>query len=191
MKPCRQSCLLNVARIDVPPTASLGSEQDDEPALGKVGQAINESVNEIPIVLTPPQNHCICDIAIVLFLKFGATQTLDRETEVVVYVLVISELLNHLSSGKAQLCHQTLRCRGLRGPNHECSSLMFTRARARDRWMLFCIVHSVWPDLASSPAIRVLTDLHECVPGAEATLTSSTVGTLLPAICRTSDPSQV
>src|SRR5450631_3250562 len=114
MKPCGQSCLLDVAGIDVTQTASLGSEQDNEPALGKIGQSINESVNEVSVVLTPPQNHCICDVAVVLFLKFGATQTLDRETEVVVDVLVISELLNHLSSGKAQLCHQTLRCRGLR-----------------------------------------------------------------------------
>src|SRR5664280_3255797 len=113
MKPCSQGCLLDVAGIDVPHTASLGSEQDDEPAFREVGQSINESVHEVPVVLTPPQNHCICDVAVVLFLKFGATDTLDRETEVVVYVLVISELLNHLSSGnegsggKVGLCRWT------------------------------------------------------------------------------------
>ena len=64
------------------------------------------------------------DVGIVLLLELGPAKLLDGESEVVVDVLVIPELLNHLSGGEAQLCHQTLRSRGLRGRNHECSSLV-------------------------------------------------------------------
>ena len=118
MQPCGQGSFLDVAGVDVPHAAGLGRKEHDKTTLGKVGESIHQRVHEVAVILAPPQNHRICDVAVVLFLQFGATEPLDGQAEVVIDVVVISELLDHLSSGKAQLCHQTLRCRGLRGANH-------------------------------------------------------------------------
>src|SRR5450756_1249574 len=130
MKPGRHGCLLDVAGIDLPHPPSLGSVQHDELTLRQVGQRVHQSVDEVAVILAPPQDPRIDDVAVVLVLELGATDLLDRQTEVLIDVLVISVLLDYLSSGKAKLCHRTVRRRGFRGRNHECSPLTWTPAPA-------------------------------------------------------------
>jgi hypothetical protein len=105
MKPRRKRCFLNVTGVDMAYTAGFGRQQNDEPTLGKVGESIYESIHEVAVILTPPKDNRICDVAIVLLDQFGATKILNGQPDVVIDVLVIPEFLDHLSSGKAQLRH--------------------------------------------------------------------------------------
>src|SRR5450759_3172241 len=80
MKPRRHSCFLDVAGIDLPHPPGLGREQHYEPTLSKVGQCVHESVDEVAVILAPPQDHCVDDVAVFLVLELVSTDLLYRQT---------------------------------------------------------------------------------------------------------------
>ena len=63
----------------------------------------NRRVDQVPVLLAPPDEGGVGDVAVVLVLEFGAGHVLDLEAEVVIDVAVVAELLDDLAGGEAEL----------------------------------------------------------------------------------------
>ncbi len=105
-----------------PGRPDLGVNNQMTPPVGEVGQGVDQGVDEIAVVLTPPVDRRVDDVLRVLVLQLVAGQGLDGGAQRVVDVVVVAELLDHLPGPKTEPARQSRFCRllrrGLRGRAH-------------------------------------------------------------------------
>ena len=103
----------------MPGAARLGGEQPDHAPGGEGGQPVDESVDEVTVVVAPPQQDDVDDVLVVLVHERGTGDLLDGDPEVFVAVLVPAELLHHLAGLQRQAARPLAALRGVRGRTHE------------------------------------------------------------------------
>ena len=61
------------------------------------GQRVDERVDQVTVVLAPPQQDRVDDLVVVLVDELAAGERRDRGAQLVVAVLVVAELLDDLT----------------------------------------------------------------------------------------------
>ena len=84
----------DVAGLDVARTAGLGHEQPDDAVVGQRGDRVHQGVDEIAVVLAPPQEDDVGHLVGVLVDHLAAREVDDGVAQVLVGVLVPAELLH-------------------------------------------------------------------------------------------------
>ena len=56
----------DVARLDVPGPAGLGGQQPDHAAVAEGDQRVDQRVDQVAVVVAPPQQHGVDDVVVVL-----------------------------------------------------------------------------------------------------------------------------
>ena len=79
--------------------AGLGGEQHDEAGVEELGQRVDEQVDQVVVAVAVPDDDAVRAVVEVLVLQLTADDILDREPQVVVDVVVVSELLDDLPGG--------------------------------------------------------------------------------------------
>src|SRR4029077_1417623 len=92
----------DVGGFDGVRAADLGGEQPDDTAAHEVGQRVHQAVDEVAVLVTPPQHDRVHDIAVVGVDHVGVEGVLDRDPEVVVGVGVPAELLDDHAFDQAE-----------------------------------------------------------------------------------------
>jgi hypothetical protein len=111
--------LVDVAGLDVPVATGLGREQPDHAAVGQVGQAVDERVDQVAVVLAPPQQDDVDDVVgVVGGDELGAGACLDVGDEVLVDVVADADHLHDRAGLDPELLGQATRCRVVRGRAH-------------------------------------------------------------------------
>ena len=77
--------------------ARLGRQQPDVPPVGQRGQRVDQGVDEISVLVPPPQQDDVDHVVIVLADKLHAVHIADRVAQILVAIVVIADLLHHLA----------------------------------------------------------------------------------------------
>ncbi len=80
----------------------LRREQPDGAAPDQVGQRVDEAVDQVAVLVAPPQQHGVHDVAVVTVDHVAVDGVLDRDPEGVVGVVVPAELLDHHAGVEAE-----------------------------------------------------------------------------------------
>ena len=83
------------AASTVPGRPTLGVSSQIDAAADEVGQRVDEAVDQVAVVVAPPQQHRVDDVAVVAVDHVGVDAVLDRDAQLVVGVVVPAELLDH------------------------------------------------------------------------------------------------
>ena len=81
---------------------TLGVSSQIDAAADQVGQRVDEAVDEVAVVVAPPQQHRVHDVAVVTVDHVGVDAVLDRDAKLVIGVVVPAELLDHHAGLEAQ-----------------------------------------------------------------------------------------
>lgn len=60
-------------------------------------EAIDKTIGEVPVTITPPHDHAVNNLARVLIFKIGIDEILNGVAEIKVYIVVVPELLHELA----------------------------------------------------------------------------------------------
>src|SRR6476620_11169989 len=92
----RDGCRLgHVGGVDGTRAPHLRGQQPDRATVHQVGEGVHERVDEVAVVLAPPQQDGVDHIAVVAVDHVGIDRVLDLHADRVVDVLVPPELLDH------------------------------------------------------------------------------------------------
>ena len=78
---------------------TLGVSSQIDAAADEVGQRVDEAVDEVAVLVAPPQHDGVHDVAVVAVDHVGVDGVLDRDPQVVVGVGVPAELLDDHALG--------------------------------------------------------------------------------------------
>ena len=101
-RPGDRGRLGDVGGVDRVGAADLRGQQPDRAAADQVGQRVDEAVDEVAVLVAPPQHDRVDDVAVVAVDHVGVDGVLDGDPEVVVGVVVPAELLDHHAGLEAQ-----------------------------------------------------------------------------------------
>ena len=107
------------AGMHVPRLARLGGQHPDDAVIGQRGDGVHQSVDQVAVAVAPPQQHDVDDLVRVLIEQFATTGVLDVGPDVVVGVLVPTQLLDNLLFFDAQPSGVV---RGAVRRDHRCTS---------------------------------------------------------------------
>ena len=85
----------DVGRLDVAVAPGLGREQPDDAVVGEDADGVDERVDEVAVLVAPPQHHDVDDVVVVLVDQLGAGDRHDGGPQVLVAVVVVPDLLHH------------------------------------------------------------------------------------------------
>ncbi len=77
--------------------ARLGRQQPDVPPIGQRRQRVDERIDEVPVLVPPPQQDDVNHVVIVLADKLHAVHIADRVAQILVAIVVVADLLHHLA----------------------------------------------------------------------------------------------
>ncbi len=83
-------------------SADLGGEQPDGSTAHEIGQGVDEGIDEISVVLAPPEKDGVHDIAVVRVNEVRVKRVLDGDPELVVSVVIPPELLDNHARNETQ-----------------------------------------------------------------------------------------
>ena len=93
-RPAIGAASADVGGVDRAGSADLGREQPDRAATDEVGQRVDEAVDEVTVVVAPPQQDRVDDVAVVAVDHVGVDAVLDRDAQLVIGVVVPAEFLD-------------------------------------------------------------------------------------------------
>jgi hypothetical protein len=77
------------------------------------GQRINQSIDKVTVVGTPPKDDSVNNVVIVFGEQLGPGQRLDAVPQVKVNVVVVTELLNQIPILETQFARHICHCAGV------------------------------------------------------------------------------
>lgn len=93
--------LAEISRIDVAVPPDPGGHQPDVPAVGEVGERIDQAVTQVAVLVAPPQQHHVNGFD--GFVDEVLTEGLmDGRTKLLIGVVIPTKFLNSLTLGNAQ-----------------------------------------------------------------------------------------
>ena len=116
-----------------PGAAGLRRQQPDDAAVAERDQRVDQGVDEVAVVVAPPQQDHVDDVVVVLVDQRGAGQGGDRGPEGVVAVVVVPELLHDLAGRQPEPAGQAIPFRVARGRAHAGASHRRLRLPGRGR----------------------------------------------------------
>jgi hypothetical protein len=86
--------LADITGLDVARAAGLGHQQPDDTVLGQRTDRVHERIDQVTVVLAPPEDDDVGHLVGVLVDHLTARDVDDRVTQILVGVLVPAELLH-------------------------------------------------------------------------------------------------
>ena len=86
----------------------LWGQQPHNTAIVKIREGINHRINKVTIAITPPEQHGVNNLVLILVQNRLASDLLDHVTKLKIDILVITELLNKMISRDSHPLSSTL-----------------------------------------------------------------------------------
>src|SRR3954451_20426373 len=115
----RRRRLADVARLHVAVAGGLWRQQPDDAVVGQRAQSVDECVAQVTVAVPPPHHDPIDDVVVVLVDELLTGALDDRLAQILVAVVVPTDLLDDCSGGDPELVRQSvLTCRAAGGGAH-------------------------------------------------------------------------
>src|SRR6185312_3499631 len=100
--------LADLAGLHIVRPPGLGSEQPDVAAVSERRERVRQGVEKVPVPVPPPQKDHVDHVVIVLVDKLGVLLAGDGFAQLLIAVVVVADLLHHLTRLDAKSLGQAL-----------------------------------------------------------------------------------